>query len=138
MSGDVPTTVDVMKENAVRVMEKIDSQIPLYVKMSSDMYREHNSLLEHFFKAAYSLERTELEMFFSAWKSGTAEPWIRSYTNAVMAQAELAGGFLKWYPQMYVLTLKFLDKSLQDYVRAICSPFLDDGTANPDDSRKHD
>lgn len=134
MSEAASTTVDVMKENTARIMKKLDSQVPLYVKMHSDLYREHNRLLENFFKSAYALEHAEIDMLFPCWVPEIVEPWIRMQANATVSQIELAGVFLKWYPQMHVLTLKFLDRALQNYVRAICTPFqngeapsLDDG-----------
>lgn len=133
MSENESTTVDIVKENTARILEKIDSQVPLYVKMHSDLYRAHNRLLENTFKAAYSLERAELDLFIHARVPEVTEPWIRLHANAVVAQIELAGEFLKWYPQMYVLALKFLDRALQNYVRAICASTGDSEASGSDD-----
>ena len=126
------TTVDIIKENTERIMKKLDSQVPLYVKMHSDLYRAHNRLTENFFKAAYALEQAELDMLFSGRVPEAVEPWIRMQTNTAVSQIELAGLFLKWCPQMYVLTLKFLDQALQNYVRAVSTSFQNGKTPGPD------
>ena len=44
-------TSDIVKDNAARVMKKIDTQIPLYVKMYSDLYREYMRIIEDTFEA---------------------------------------------------------------------------------------
>lgn len=133
MSGDASTTVDVMKENTARIMDKLDSQMPLYVKMHSDLYTEHNRLSENFFKAAYALEQAELNLLFHGQVPEIVEPWIRLQANVTMSQIEMASMFLKWYPQMYVVTLKFLDQALQNYVRAVCAPLQDGEASSLDD-----
>ena len=133
MSEAASTTVDVMKENTARIMEKLDSQVPLYVKMHSDLYREHNRLLENFFKSAYALEQAELDLLFHGRVPEIVEPWIRTQANVTVSQIELAGVFLKWYPQMHILTLKFLDRALQNYVHAICAPFQNGEAPSLDD-----
>ena len=131
MSGN--TTVDIIKENTDHIMKKLDSQVPLYVKMHSDLYREHNRLSENFFKAAYALEQAELDMLFGGQAPEVVEPWIRMQANVTVSQIELAGMFLKWCPQMYVLALKFLDQALQNYVRAVCAPFKNGEASSPND-----
>ena len=123
MSGDTVTTVDIMKENTERIIKKLDSQVPLYIKMNSDLYTAHNRLLENFFKAAYALEKAEIDMLFDGRVPEIVEPWIRMQANVTVSQIELAGMFLKWCPQMYVLALKFLDQALQNYVQFITALF---------------
>jgi hypothetical protein len=112
---------DVLKDSTSSVMKKIDAQVPLYIRMNTEMYREHNRLAESLLEAGYSLERMGPNAPLRQEVRWAMEMGIRLYAKTVMAQAEMCGVFLKWYPHAYVSTLKSFDQAMRNWTRIIGS-----------------
>ena len=108
---------DVLKDSTTKVMKKIDAQVPLYVRMNSSIYREHNRLAKSLLEAGYSLERMGMGSPLRQDVRWAAEMGIRLYAKTMMVQAEMCGQFLRWYPQMYISALRSFDQVVRNWVR---------------------
>ena len=109
--------MDVLKDSTTKVMKQIDAQVPLYVRMNSEIYREHNRLAESLLEVGYSLERIGVGASLRQEARWAVDAGIRMYAKTVMVQAEMYGEFLKWYPQMYVSMLRSFDQAMRNWVR---------------------
>ena len=117
MADDTRSMTDVLKDSTTKVMKKIDAQVPLYVRMNSSIYREHNRLAESLLEAGYSLERMGMGSPLRQEARWAAEMGIRLYAKTMMVQAEMCGQFLRWYPRVYVSALRSFDQVVRNWVR---------------------
>lgn len=108
---------DVLKDSTTKVMKKIDAQVPLYVRMNSEIYREHNRLAKSLIEAGYSLERMGVGAPLRQETRWAVDTGIRLYAKTMIVQAEMYGEFLKWYPRVYVSTLRSFDQAMRNWVR---------------------
>ena len=114
------STFDVIKENTSKVMSKMDSQIPLYVKMHSDVYRRYRHMMDDFFDAGYALERAELDLLFQ--NDGTrraAETATRFYSNTMLANLSMYGEFLKWYAHAQRANMRAIDSIYHGFLKSL-------------------
>ncbi len=117
VADDTRSMTDVLKDSTTKVMKKIDAQVPLYVRMNSSIYREHNRLAESLLEAGYSLERMGMGSPLHQEARWAAEMGIRLYAKTMMVQAEMCGQFLRWYPQTYISALRSFDQVVRNWVR---------------------
>lgn len=117
MADKERSTCDILKQDTSKIMKKMDSQIPLYVKIYSDIYREYNHTVEDFFNLGYALERAELNaMFQGTGTKKTAEILSRLYTDMLLSQLDLYEKFLKWYAQTRISGLKSTDSMIHNFM----------------------
>lgn len=120
MAGEEQSTFDMIKENTSKVMSKMDSQIPLYVKMHSDMYRRYRHMMDDFFDAGYALERAEMDLLFQ--NDGTrraAEMATRLYANTMLANLSMYGEFLKWYAHTQRANMRAIDNIYHGFLKSL-------------------
>lgn len=120
MAEEDQSTFDMIKENTSKVMSKMDSQIPLYVKMHSDIYRRYRHMMDDFFDAGYALERAELDILFR--NDGTrkaAETTTRLYSNALLANLGMYGEFLKWYAHAQRANMRAMDNIYHGFMKSL-------------------
>lgn len=110
-------TSDMVKDNAERIMNKIDTQIPLYVKIQSDLYREYIHIIEDFFKAGNTLESASTNTLFQDQLSkNIIEYNIRTCSNVVLVGLDIYGEYLKWYSDVRLAGMKSLNQSIHNYM----------------------
>lgn len=120
MASEGQSACDIARENASRVMAKIDSQIPLYVKMQSDMYRRYRQMVDDLLEAGYALERAGLEVpFRSEYARLAASMATRVYSNTILAQLNVYGEFLKWYVQANRQNMRVSEKAFRRFIRSL-------------------
>ncbi len=108
-------TSDIVKDNAARVMKKIDTQIPLYVKMYSDLYREYMRIIEDTFEAGHTLELAKTNKLpQNQLSKDIVEYNIRTYSNAVLMGLDMYGEYLKWYSDIRLAGMKSLDQAIHN------------------------
>ena len=61
LSEQKTTTPSIIKDNTLEIIEKIDSKIPTYVKLYSDLYKKYLHMTSDFCTASYS---TQKELFW--------------------------------------------------------------------------
>lgn len=110
-------TSDIVKDNAARVMKKIDMQIPLYVKIYSDLYREYMRIIEDTFEAGHTLETAETNKLpQNKLSKDIIEYNIRTYSNAVLMGLDVHGEYLKWFSDIRLAGIKSLDLAIHSYM----------------------
>ena len=120
MTGEGQSACDIARENASRVMAKIDSQIPLYVKMQSDMYRRYRHMVDDLLEAGYALERAGLEVpFHSEYARLAASTAASIYSNTMLAQLNAYGEFLKWYVQANRQNMRASEKAFRRFILSL-------------------
>lgn len=128
-------TSDIIKDNAARVMKKIDMQIPLYVKMYSDLYREYMRIMEDTFEAGLILELAETNKLpQNQLSKDIVEYNIRTYSNAVLMGLDIYGEYLKWYSDIRLAGMKSLDQAIHNYMSMAGMP-IKRSTSSPPKSK---
>lgn len=114
---------DVMKENTHEVIRKMESQIPVYIQLYSDFWKEYLHSLDDFFGTCYisekeffdkiGVEQNTLKAIDSYWKS-----WAKITTF----QIDASTNFMKSYLQMRIGTIKsyedFVHKMMDNYAKS--------------------
>ncbi len=119
MSSD--TSCDIMRDGSKRILKKMDSQIPIYIKMYSDIYREYTHVADDFFKSVYALEQAGFtidntpaqEMFKTS---------VNIWTNTTMAYLDNYEIFLKWYAQTRILGIKSMEQAIHSFSSIMRKP----------------
>lgn len=117
MTDDTKSMADIVRDSTANVLKKVDEQVPLYVRMNMEMSRAYHQLVESLLEYNYSLERALPKAPSDQVVPWTAEAAIRMYSGTLMAQAEMCGGFMKWYPQAYVSIMTALDHTVRNYTK---------------------
>ena len=110
-SSQVDVSVcDIMKGNTSEIIKKMESQIPTYFQMHSDVYTEFLHTMDDLFGTCFIAEKEffdklnfdqyTLKLFDSYWKNIT-----KMYTS----QIDVSTDFLKAYSQMRIHGIKLFD-----------------------------
>ena len=133
MATDKPTTkpkddkisiCDVMKSNTSEIIQKAESQVPLYIQMYSDYYREYLHSLDNVFGTCYisekeffdnlNLDKNVLKMFSEANKT---------FTNLMTAQIDVYGNLFKNHLQIRLDTIRtwdsFMKVMMENYAKML-------------------
>lgn len=104
---------DVLKKSVKSVMKKMDMEIPIYVKINSDIYREYRHTVEDFFEIMSTIEQAELGWMLRDRRTQEIfNMWTRSYTAAALATLDHHDNFLKWYSEMRISGMKLMDAGI--------------------------
>ena len=143
MSSEIPTAYDIVRENTTRIMNKVDSQIPFYIKMGSDIYTEYLHTVEDMLEVGYKMEQAELNTLFSdAWSRKALQQFASMYSGSVLMNLEVYGQFLKWYSGMRVSGMQSVHKATRNYMEMMDAHLKGPGAAttppsgDPGDARK--
>ena len=115
---------DVMKSSTSEIIQKAESQVPLYIQMYSDYYREYLHSLDNVFGTCYisekeffdnlNLDNSVLKMFSEANKS---------FTNLMTSQIEVSGNLFKNHLQMRLDTIRtwdsFMKLMMENYAKML-------------------
>lgn len=117
---------DIMKSNTSEVIKKIESQIPSYIQLYSDFYKEYLHTLDDLFGTCYISEKeffdklgydqNTLKIMDSYWKS---------WTNFSIFQIEASTNILKSFLQLRLGTMKsyesFIHQIMDSYAKMLSS-----------------
>lgn len=118
MANKAPIT-DIIKDSTNKTMKKIDGQVPLYVKMNTDIYRANDRLAETFIEMCYSMEGLVPGAMMHREMLRAAKVEIRLLSEMIIAEADVFEGFLKMYPQMYVYGVKYFEQAMRGWAQVI-------------------
>lgn len=103
-----------MKSSTSEIIQKAESQVPLYIQMYSDYYREYLHSLDNVFGTCYisekeffdnlNLDNNVLKMFSATNKS---------FTNLMKSQIDMSGNLFKNHLQMRLDTIRTLDSFMK-------------------------
>jgi hypothetical protein len=101
---------DVMKTSRSEIIKKIESQIPTYMKLYSELFVKYLHMIDDFYGISLSekdffdklgMDKTTLQTFDEYWKSST---------DLALHQIDLAANFVKMYVQFRVSTIDSFGK----------------------------
>jgi hypothetical protein len=101
---------DIMKSNTSEIIKKMESQIPTYFQMHSDVYTEFLHTMDDLFGTCFIAEKEffdklnfdqfTLKLFDDNWKN---------ITKMYSSQIDMSTNFLKAYSQMRISGIKLFD-----------------------------
>jgi len=101
---------DVMKSNTSTIINKIESQIPTFFQMQSDVYKEYLHSMDDLFGTCFisekefveklNLDQNTLKFFDDYWKN---------VTKSYLSQIDISTNFLRTYSQMRISAIKSFD-----------------------------
>jgi hypothetical protein len=101
---------DIMKSNTSTIINKIESQIPTFFQMQSDVYKEYLHSIDDLFGTCFisekeffeklNLDQNTLKFFDDYWKN---------VTKLYLSQIDISTNFLRTYSQMRISVIKSFD-----------------------------
>jgi hypothetical protein len=100
-----------MKNNTSEIIQKIESQIPAYVQLYSDLYTKYLQVIDDIYATWYVSEMAFFDKL-GMDKSilGAFEMYWNSFTEMTLKQIEMTTKFAKMYVQLRLATLDSYDK----------------------------
>ena len=108
---DAVSVCDIMKNNTSKIIRKMESQIPTYTQLYSELYTKYLHTIDDLYSTCYvsekeffdklGMDKTTLEAFDAYWKF---------ITDMTLSQIELATNFAKTYVQFRLSALDSYDK----------------------------
>ena len=108
---DAVSVCDIMKNNTSKIIRKMESQIPTYTQLYSELYTKYLHTIDDLYSTCYvsekeffdklGIDKTTLEAFDAYWKF---------ITDMTLSQIELATNFAKTYVQFRLSALDSYDK----------------------------
>ncbi len=114
---------DVMQNNTSEIIQKIESQIPTYVQLYSDLYTKYLHIIDDIYSTCYVSEKDFFgKLGMDKTTLGAFDMYWKSITDLTLNQIELATNFAKMYVQFRLLTIDSYDKvvhlMMDNYTRA--------------------
>lgn len=112
---DIDTKIsisEIMKENTSDVIKKMESQIPLYIKLYSDYYREYLHMVDDVFRTCYISEKEfidNLNLDQNLVKAFT--DYSKTITDIVNSQIEISTNLFRNYLQLRMTGVKNFDNA---------------------------
>ena len=111
--SDTISICDVMKNNTSEIIQKLESQIPTYAQLYSDLYTKYLHMMDDFYSACYVSEKEFFDKLGMDQKAlGLVDTYWKSITELTLNQIDLATNFAKMYVQFRLSTLDSYDKAV--------------------------
>jgi hypothetical protein len=110
-NNDTISICDVMKNNTSEIIQKLESQIPTYTELYSDLYTKYLHMMDDFYNTCYVSEKEFFDKLGADQNAlGLFDTYWKSITELTLNQIELATNFAKMYVQFRLSTLDSYDK----------------------------
>jgi len=104
---------DVMKNNTSEIIQKLESQIPTYTQLYSDLYTKYLHMMDDFYSTCYVSEKEFFDKLGMDQKAlGLFDTYWKSITDLTLNQIGLATNFAKMYVQFRLSALDSYDKAI--------------------------
>lgn len=101
---------DIMKGNTSEIIKKMETQIPTYFQMHSDVYKEFLHTLDDLFGTCYIGEKEFFDKLnFDQYTLKLFDSYLKNITKMYSSQIEMSTDFLKAYSQMRIAGIKLFD-----------------------------
>lgn len=103
---------DVFKESTTAVIEKLESQVPLYLQNYSDLYMEYLNSIDNMFGTCYISQKEffdKLGIDQKTLKAGK-DLW-KTATDLFLTQIDMAMNFQKLYVETRIETIKYFNQN---------------------------
>jgi len=108
---DTISICDIMKNNTAKIIREMESQVPTYTQLYSDLYTKYLHVIDDLYSTCYvsekeffgklGMDKTTLGAFDAYWKF---------ITDMTISQIELTTDFAKMYVQFRLSALDSYDK----------------------------
>lgn len=104
---------DVMKNNTSEVIRKLESQIPTYAELYSDLYTKYLHMIDDFYSTCYVSEKEFFDKLGMDKKTlGAFDAYWKFITEMTKSQIEQSTNFAKMYVQFRLSALDSYDKAV--------------------------
>lgn len=113
VASEQKTTTNITKDNTSEIIEKIDSKIPTYVKLYSDLYKKYLHMASDFYTNSHSTQKeffgkmgvndARLEMF---------DAYLESVKKMVLLQIDINENMVKSYVGHRLTVLEFYEQMM--------------------------
>jgi len=104
---------DVMKNDTSEIIQKLESQIPTYAQLNSDLYTKYLHMVDDFYSTCYVSEKEFFDKLGIDQEAfGHFDTYWKSITDLTLNQIELATNFAKMYVQFRLSALDSYDKTV--------------------------
>lgn len=101
---------DIMKGNTSEIIKKMESQIPTYFQMHSDVYTEFLHTMDDLFGTCFIAEKEFFDKLnMDQYTLNLFDSYLRNITNMYTSQIDVSTDFLKAYSQMRISGIKLFD-----------------------------
>ncbi len=110
-SSQVDVSVcDIMKGNTSEIIKKMESQIPTYFQMNSDVYVEFLHTMDDLFGTCFIAEKEFFDKLnFDQYTLKLFDSYWKNITKMYSSQIDMSTNFLRAYSQMRISGIKLFD-----------------------------
>lgn len=103
---------DVFKESTTAVIEKLESQVPLYLQNYSDLYMEYLKSIDNMFGTCYISQKEFFDKIGIDQKTLKAsKDFWKTATDLFLTQIDMAMNFQKLYVETRIETIKYFNQN---------------------------
>lgn len=108
---DTVSVCDIMKNNTSKIIRKMESQIPTYAELYSDLYTKYLHTIDDLYSTCYVSEKEFFDKLgIDKTTLGAFDAYWKFVTDMTLSQIELTTNFAKMYAQFRLSTLDSYDK----------------------------
>jgi hypothetical protein len=101
---------DIMKGNTSEIIKKMESQIPTYFQMHSDVYTEFLHTMDDLFGTCFIAEKEFFDKLnFDQYTLNLFDSYWKNITKMYSSQIDMSTDFLRAYSQMRISGIKLFD-----------------------------
>ena len=120
---DTMSICDVMKNNTSEIIRKLESEIPTYMQLYSDLYTKYLHMVDDLYSTCYVSEKEFFDKLgMDKTTLGAFDAYWKFITDMTLSQIEQATNFAKMYVQFRLSALDSYDKTvhlmMDSYARA--------------------
>ena len=109
--NDTISICDVMKNNTSAIIGKLESQIPTYTELYSDLYTKYLHMIDDLYNTCYVSEKEFFDKLgMDKTALGAFDAYWKCITDMTLSQIELTTNFAKMYVQFRRSALDSYDK----------------------------
>lgn len=110
-SSQVDVSVcDIMKGNTSEIIKKMESQIPTYFQIHSDVYTEFLHTMDDLFGTCFIAEKEFFDKLnFDQYTMKLFDSYWKNITKMYLSQIDMSTNFLRAYSQMRISGIKLFD-----------------------------
>ena len=107
---------ETLEKHTMKIMQKLESHIPLQIKSFSDFSREYLKLLEEIYDIDYTLENKMFGNFGMDKKSiKLLDDYLEMGSKFYMTQIDISNEFFKGYLNMRLSLMESYNKILREF-----------------------
>ena len=108
---DAVSVCDIMKNNTSKIIRKMESQIPTYTQLYSDLYTKYLHTIDDLYSTCYVSEKEFFDKLgMDKTTLGAFDAYWKFITDMALSQIELTSNFAKMYVQFRLSALDSYDK----------------------------